>query len=135
MSWKPDEESLSQHRRQRSTVFNTADRSSYSSAENWAPDLATWRSLLTLTKQLGRNGDAGGQRGLTGEGLERTSMHNLSRSLAESGSGKMAHICGENRGQEMILRRKKHVGMMIGNILWRGKNNTWKGGRITRRKE
>lgn len=44
---------------------------------------------MTLTKQFGRNGDAGGWGCLPGEGLEKTGIYTLSRNFAERESGKM----------------------------------------------
>lgn len=76
-------------------------------AEDWQLDLATWRSLLTLTKQFGRNGD-GGSRGAWPERVwgER-GYTRFQGVLLEGRVENWGTACGRWGDQEMILRWKK----------------------------
>lgn len=71
------------------------------STETRPPDLAAQRSLLTLTKQPGPNGDAGGGGSLPAEG-PREQVYTLSPVLLEGRVGKWGTACGGRGAQKVI---------------------------------
>lgn len=75
------------------------------STEKGPLGLATWRSLLTLTEQLGRTGDGGGWGSLM-EKVRREQVNTLPRSFAEREGGSWAQPMKE---VEMILTWEKYT--------------------------